>query len=440
MLTGRWKKTLTPRGCITLHPEAAGRKRAIEAAFIELTERWGYSEVVTPIFEFIDVISPAVGEDLLERGYKITDRQSGRVMIIRPDVTPQIGRLAATTLRNKRPLRLSYSLNIFRYDNSSGGRQQELFQSGAELIGISEPEGDAEVLALLIEILEQLKINGFIITLNNRNFLNGLFEEHSRPDMKDTLREIFLQKDLPELKTLLKIGMISKKEYQVYSHTMFLYGGEEILTKGLELSDSPVVHESIENIRAILGFMKELGYSEKIRIDLSEARGFDYHTGVFFDVISSENGEIIGSGGRYDAMIRQFGSDTPATGFSLNLNQIMSLSSLERCTLPRVLISDISGDKRYAFTVSQKLRKAGLSAIREVVKREFQQTLEFARSEGIDYILRIEGTKRTKDFLLHVLCEKEDSEVVSLIKRSINRKKPLKLLRHESVHGANRKK
>lgn len=437
MITGRWNKTLTPRGCITLHPEAARRKRAIEAAFIDLTERWGYREVVTPIFEFIDVISPAVGEDLLAQGYKITDRQSGRVMIIRPDVTPQIGRLAATTLRNKRPLRLSYSLNIFRYDETGGGRQQELFQSGAELIGISDPEGDAEILTLLIEILEHLKVSGYIITLNNRNFLNGLFDEYSRPDMKDTLREIFLQKDLPELKTLLKLGMISKKEYQVYSHTMFLYGGEEILSNGLELSNSPVVHKSVENIRTILGFMKELGYSEKVRIDLAEARGFDYHTGVFFDVISTESGEVIGSGGRYDAMIRHFGSDTPATGFSLNLNQIIGLSSLEECAPSTVLISDTSGDKRYAFTVSQKLRKSGLFAVREVVKREFQQTLEFTASEGIDYILRIEGTKRAKNFLLHVLCKKEDPEVVSLIKRAIN-KKPLKIVNYTGIYGAKR--
>ncbi|MFQ5780901.1 MAG: ATP phosphoribosyltransferase regulatory subunit, partial [Nitrospiria bacterium] len=88
-------KTLMPKGVATFLPEGTTRRRAIERTILECLSQSGYQEVITPIFEYLDVFSLGVGEELLNRAYKIVDRATGRMMVLRPDVTPQIARIAA---------------------------------------------------------------------------------------------------------------------------------------------------------------------------------------------------------------------------------------------------------------------------------------------------------------------------------------------------------
>jgi len=394
-------RPLSPRGCLTLYSEDALMKREIESIFLEQTAQWGYREVVTPIFEYTDVISPAVGEDLLQRGYKLTDRQSGRVMVIRPDVTPQIGRISATSFRDRRPLRLSYCTNIFRYEETAGGSQKEIFQAGAELIGISEPEGDAEVIALLMEVLGRLGIKDLLVSLSHRDFLDGIIEENSSQELKNDLKNIFLRKELHRLEDMNRHGTLSERELAIYSRLMFLYGGEEVLDLAEEISRGPLTRKAVENLRAITEYIYEYGLKEKIRIDLSEARGFDYHTGMLFEVLHPDCGESLGSGGRYDSMIGHFGDDSPATGFSLNLNVLMKLARKKSKQITTILVSDGSGDKKFALRTARKLRMAGFSAIREIIKRDFRATLAYAESEGISYTLRIERSGSRKALSLY---------------------------------------
>ncbi len=422
---------LSPRGCITLHSEDALRKREIESAFLEQTAQWGYREVVTPVFEFTDVISPAVGEDLLHRGYKLTDRQSGRVMVIRPDVTPQIGRLSATSFRNRRPLRLSYCTNIFRYEETEGGRQKEIFQAGAELIGISDPEGDAEVIALLMEVLRALGIEDFLVSLSHRDFLDGIIEENSSSELKDTLKGIFLRKELHRLEDLHRHGTLSEKEITVYSRLMFLYGGEEVLALAEELSGGPLTRKAVENLKAITEYLGEYGLSGRIRIDLSEARGFDYHTGMLFEVLHPDCGESLGAGGRYDSMIGHFGDDSPATGFSLNLNILMKIAGAEPEKSPSILVSDASGDKKFALRTARKLRVAGFSAIREIVKRDFRDSLAYAASEGISYTLRIERSGSRKALSLYPGGKKKATRKQTALIRDALKPLTIKLMHPE---------
>ena len=129
--------TQLPKGAKIYLPDEAARKRAVEERLFEVFRRWGYREVVTSAYEYFDVLSHGTDHELQERMFKMVDRESGRLLALRADVTPQIARIVATRMREEpKPLRLHYVTNVFRYDEPHVGRYREFYQAGVELIGL----------------------------------------------------------------------------------------------------------------------------------------------------------------------------------------------------------------------------------------------------------------------------------------------------------------
>lgn len=407
-------RPMSPRGCINLLPGFAERKRVLESRCLDAMRKWGYREVITPIFEYLDVISRGAGEDLTESGYKLTDRQSGRVMILRPDVTPQIARIAGTALRDIRPLRLSYCLNVFRYEKVHGGRQRESFQLGAELIGIKEPEGDAEIISLFTDVLRSAHLKDYRISMGQRDFLRGFLEQEKLIPHIETLKSIFVRKDTSGLHSLHKTGILTERELRLYEEIMHLYGDEGILRKAETLVGNPVSEAALKNLQEVYGFMKTHGVHRKVIFDLSEARGFDYHTGVFFEAFIPEEGLLIGRGGRYDSLIGSFGNDSPATGFSIDLGSILGVLKKAVPARISILIVDLTAGKTLALRVAKELRKKGFDTIRDIIKRPFESSFEYAKLNEIKYVIKIERAEKGEK-LLSLICTGKDSEDSGLL-------------------------
>ena len=115
-----------PRGAKIYLPDEAARKRVVEERLLGVFRRWGYRELVTPSYEYFDVLSRGTDHDLQERMFKMVDRESGRLLALRADITPQIARIVATRMREEpKPLRLGYVTNVFRYDEPQVGRYRE---------------------------------------------------------------------------------------------------------------------------------------------------------------------------------------------------------------------------------------------------------------------------------------------------------------------------
>ena len=167
--------TQLPKGARIYLPDEAARKRHVEGSLLGIFERWGYREIVTPTFEYLDVLSPGLEPTLLENSYKIVDRTTGRILLLRPDVTAQIARSVAMGMVGEHfPLRLSYRATVFRYEPEHAGRDREIFQVGAELIGADDPSADSEIIMLLIECLRQVGLRSFKISLGHVGFFKGL--------------------------------------------------------------------------------------------------------------------------------------------------------------------------------------------------------------------------------------------------------------------------
>ena len=173
----------------------------MEERLFDVFRRWGYREVVTSAYEYFDVLSPGTDGELQERMFKMVDRESGRLLALRADVTPQIARIVATRMRDEpKPLRLHYVTNVFRYDEPHVGRYREFYQAGVELIGLPNPEGDAEMIAMTAEGLQVLGLERFQIDVGQTEFFRGILEDvGADPATSRELRSALGHKDLSAL-------------------------------------------------------------------------------------------------------------------------------------------------------------------------------------------------------------------------------------------------
>jgi ATP phosphoribosyltransferase regulatory subunit len=176
---------MIPKGVATLLPEAARERRRIETLLLDVMARWGYDEIVTPTFEYLDVLHHGLGEGLAEKAIKFVDRATGRMVVLRPDITPQVARIVSMLLSDgPRPLRLSYSAHVFRHEEEHAGREQEIAQIGGELIGLSGADADAEIIALASECLIALGFDNFQIALGQVEFVRSILGDRGAPDTR----------------------------------------------------------------------------------------------------------------------------------------------------------------------------------------------------------------------------------------------------------------
>src|SRR5215468_4102281 len=180
--------TQLPKGAKIYLPDEAAQKRRVEAELWNVFRKWGYREIVTSAYEYFDVLAQGTDQELQERMFKMVDRESGRLLALRADITPQVARIVATRMRDEpKPLRLAYVSNVFRYDEPHVGRYREFYQAGVELVGLPNPEGDAEMIAMTVEGLQALGLTAFQIDVGQADFFRGILEDLSADE--ETARE-----------------------------------------------------------------------------------------------------------------------------------------------------------------------------------------------------------------------------------------------------------
>ena len=137
-----------PTGMRDFAPAAAASRRRIAETLLGVFERWGFARVITPAFEYEDVLTLGLGDAGRAAAIRFVEPSSGQVVALRPDITPQIARLIATRFREETgAIRLCYEGTVVRLERGARG-QRELIQAGVEMAGVAGPHGDAEIIAL----------------------------------------------------------------------------------------------------------------------------------------------------------------------------------------------------------------------------------------------------------------------------------------------------
>lgn len=389
-------RTEIPKGVRVYPPEEAERRRAIEEKIFAVFRRWGFREVITPTFEYLEVFAQG-SEGEGDRIFKFVDRQTGRLLALRYDLTLQVARMVATTLRHRPlPLRLAYAGSVFRYEEPQAGRQREFIQLGVELIGLEKPEADAEMIAMAVEGCQAVGLRRFQIDVGQAEFAKGLLDELSASGEEGRrVRSALRRKDVLELELCLAELRAPDAAKEALLQLPSLYGGKEVLEKAANLVRNPRSQQALANLQTVLEILETYGLSDHIIIDLGEVYALDYYTGVVFGAFSKGLGYQLSGGGRYDQLIGSFGYPCPATGFAFELEKLLlameAEGTLPETSGPHFLIIDFNPDKRRALRVARTLRRRGYSVARDIIQRDLQGSLRYAEAERIRWAIILGG-------------------------------------------------
>src|SRR5262250_1360112 len=354
--------TQLPKGAKIYLPDEAAQKRCVEAELWSVFRKWGYREIVTSAYEYFDVLAQGTDQELQERMFKMVDRESGRLLALRADVTPQIARIVASRMREEpKPLRLAYVTNVFRYDEPHVGRYREFHQAGVELIGLPNPEGDAELIAMTVEGLRALGLERFQLDVGQADFFRGLLEDLSLDEGRSVeLRSALGRKDVSALERIVAGLGAPAAVGELLLALPSLYGRADVLDRAERLVKNPRSEAALKNLAEVYRLLTVYGLAESVLLDLGEVSGFDYYSGVHFEAYVAGLGAPLAGGGRYDHMLARFGYDCPATG---------SYGAVATLPRPGCFISDFPAEKTRALALSRRLRDMGATVARDIVSR-----------------------------------------------------------------------
>ena len=399
--------TEIPKGFKTLLPEEAEKREFILKSIEEVLSLWGYRLISPPTIEYLSTFK-VVDDSLEEISFKLVDRFTGKLMAVRPDFTPQIARIVASSFKDDEPpFRFFYKGKIFRDVEN----EREIFQFGFELIGVSEVEADAEIVAVVVNILEKLGLESFQIDIGSSEFVEGALEELEIPD-KEKFLQLLSHKDISGIELFLEERNIPDNKRKKIEALLELYGKEDVLYRAYELFENEKSQNAVKKLKEMFSILKSYGFEKKVIFDLSEKRGMEYHTGVTFEVFHPLSGFSLGIGGRYNELLSKFGRNLPATGIALNIDTLQSL--LEKKGLLKSLekqdfyIIDLKKELHKAYEVSKLLRGKGYSVARDIVKRDMKSSIEIAFKKGFEKVIILNAEGLAEDECL--LFIKENSK------------------------------
>lgn len=384
---GSYKKHV-PVGVEDCLPAECYIKKKIEAALRKAFIVSGYDEIETPTYEYYDVFQSGVGAYMQESMVKFVDAQ-GRILVLRPDMTVPIARVAATKLANSAK-RLFYIQNSFASAAPAFGKAGEFTQAGIELIGEDTCFADAEVITLAIKSLITAGLTAFTIDIGQVAFFKGLINDLDLEENQiDELRHAVDSKDVMTIEAVaaqLNLGNDLTKKLSALPN---LFGGSEVFEKALALSDKQQCVEAVENLRSVYELLEQYGVEKYISIDFAMLHDIAYYSGIIFRGITPGIGFPVVSGGRYDALLEKFGRSQPATGFALGIKRVMI--AMERQELlsgyydTYAVISCDEASAKQAFEYTEQQRSAGKRTIyavglsrNELLKRKQEARAQLA--------------------------------------------------------------
>jgi len=295
-----------------------------------------------------------------------------------------------------KPLRLHYVTNVFRYDEPHVGRYREFYQAGVELIGLPNPEGDAEMIAMTVEGLRALGLERFQIDVSQADFFRGILEDLAvDPAAARELRDALGRKDLSALERLVGELAAPAAVTELLLALPTLYGRGDVLERAERLVKNARSEAALANLAEVYRLLRAYGLADSVLLDLGEVRGFDYYSGVHFEAYVTGLGAPLVGGGRYDQMLARFGYDCPATGFAFETGRALlameSQGAEPRLAGPDFFVIDFTADKTRALAISRRLRDAGAAVARDIISRPLAESLAYARGLRAVWALVIGG-------------------------------------------------
>jgi histidyl-tRNA synthetase len=381
----RAEQIKAPRGTFDVLGEQAGVRASLQESARKILEGAGYERIETPVLEATELFARGVGAatDIVQKEMFTLDDGGGRSLTLRPEGTAPVCRAYVEHGMHKRkqPVKLWYLSSFFRHERAQAGRYRQFWQVGAEALGSQDPAVDAESIALLARLLEEMGVRDVRLRLSSlgssesRNEYRELLKAHLRAHEADLSQEVRGRIELNPLRAF-------DTDHE---------GTKRVMESAPRLLDH-LSDEDTEHFAEVRGLLDaaEVGYE----IDPTLVRGLDYYTRTVFeftsDALGAQSG--VGGGGRYDGLVEQLGGpSTPGMGWAAGIERIL-LAGEE----PPVARSPpdlfVALDempvlvRRAAFSVLSDARSAGLTAQMEMAGRSLKGQMGLANALGARYV------------------------------------------------------
>ncbi len=374
--------TKAPRGTQDVLPEQSAKWQHVEKTAMKVAELFGFKEIRFPTFEHTELFARGVGDstDVVQKEmYTFLDKGE-RSITLRPEGTAGCMRtlIEHGILNGALPAKVSYLTSCFRYEKPQAGRLREFHQFGAELVGTASPAADAEMIAMVSQIFNQLQIEGIELEINSIG--------------------------CPECRA--KYNAALKEYFRSHEEELCETCRDRLERNPMRILDckSPVCHKIGEGAPVILDYLCDdcqAHFDElKERLDALDieykvnptiVRGLDYYTRTVFEFVSTNIGSqgTVCGGGRYDGLIELLGGPkTPSIGFAMGLERLLLLMENTGVSFPEEGACDIyigsMGTKASieAANIVNSLRAEGFKAECDLCGRSVKAQMKYADKIG----------------------------------------------------------
>ena len=354
----------TPEGMRDIFGIECDRKRYLERRIEKLLRSYGYQSIETPTCEFLKVFDKEVGTTPARELYQFFDRE-GDTIVLRPDFTPSVARAASMYFAEEAmPLRFCYRGNVFINYSGLQGRLRESTQMGVEFLNDDSAEADAEILSLVIAIMQATGLKDFQITVGNVNYFRALTEAAELDeDTIQELRELLSIQNRFGAQSLIERLRLRKDLAEAFLRLPELFGDSAVLDRAYSMAPNATAKEEIRRMQKIYSLLRVYNMDRFVTFDLGMVSSFRYYTGIIFQAYTYGSGEALIKGGRYDDLLRHFGKNSPAIGFVTQVDAL--LTALERRKIPmpvediKTMLLYAPEMEKYAIRYAAEERKRG---------------------------------------------------------------------------------
>lgn len=351
-----------PLGMRDTLPELYEKKHRIRSLMETVMKRWGYSFIETPTLEYYETVG-AASAILDQQLFKLLDRE-GHTLVLRPDMTAPIARVAASKLLNEDlPLRIAYSANVFRAQQREGGRPAEFEQIGVEYINDETVSSDGEAIALMVSALKETGLENFQLSIGHVAFVQELFLQIlGTEERANALRRFLYEKNYVGYREHVNSLALSSIDKQRLLSLLDLIGGSDVIGNALDIVENEKGKEAILQLQELSEAVNDYGVADKVKFDLTLVSHMSYYTGILFEVYAGQVGFPIGNGGRY-GLLEKFGKKATATGFAVRLDHLLEAlgGSDEKEAVHCIFFSQER--RREAFQLAKKMHDEGKQTV-----------------------------------------------------------------------------
>ena len=324
----------TPEGVRDIYNEECEKKLLLQSDLLGILKGYGYHPIQTPTFEFFDIFGKEIGTTPSKELYKFFDRE-GNTLVLRPDMTPSIARAAAKYFMDEdMPIRLCYMGNTFINNSSYQGRLKESTQLGAELIGDSTVDADAEILSMVVECLQKAGLKDFQLSVGHADFFQGLVEAAGiSEEDEEELRELLANKNFFGVEEFAETLNLKAELNELFHMLGSLNVDLNDLKRAKEAASYPRILAAIHNLEELHKVLEVYGIQKYISFELGIISSYQYYTGIIFSGYTFGSGEPIVKGGRYDKLLTYYGKTSASIGFAIVIDQLMAALSRQKINI-----------------------------------------------------------------------------------------------------------